>query len=184
MTIAPTLPNLIDGPGTNNKTLIEPHVTFVHLWFGYSLMVYIGKGYVTDGATVPQNIGECPKCYEYIKTQYPKISTRYDMESLIDILVGSPWDMPRLLGAIVHDALYDYQWMCRWVCDRIYKLVLLQFDYPVMRANVEHFCIRLCGNRNWEGVTDLDRDRTRQLVEVKIIKTKEIDSKIVELKKR
>ena len=178
MTISPTPPNLVWSEIEGKKMLVEPHLTFVKLGFGYSLKVLIGKGFVTDGASVPKNILQ-DKDYgsylqHYIFRKYPNIGTRGDLESLWDWIVGTPWDMPRLLAAIVHDALYTCKWKFRWICDLIYRKILLQNSYDRIRAEVEYTCISLVGWRHWNAKTDLERDRAREIVNIEIIRTKKI----------
>ena len=182
MTVSPEQPKLQDCQEEGKKVLTEPHLTFVYLGLGYSLMVYIGKGFVTDGASVPKNILSDKDYGPYFKTylfrKYPKIGTRLDLENLWDKIVGKPWDMPRLLAAIVHDALYSYKWKLRWFCDWIYRKILIQNDYDRIRADVEYTCIGLEGWKHWNAKSDLDRDRAREIIKIEIIRTKKT-SKII-----
>lgn len=183
MTISPEPPKLEDIPDEPGyKVLAEPHLTFVEIALGYSLMVHIDKGFVTDGASVPNNLLDDPECGPHIKriikAAYPNITTRYDFESLFHYLVGKPFDMPRLLAAIVHDALYGCKWKWRWICDKIYRWILLQNHYSYVRADIEYSAIRLAGWRNWNAVTDLERDRTRELVRIEFVRTKKIEKLI------
>jgi hypothetical protein len=188
MTVSPSIPIFQDGPGNRNKTLITPHLTFVDIGWGFSLMVLLKPGFITDGASVPLDIGRSCVIYnqvnEYVQKEYPQISSRYDLESLIEIIIGEPWDMPRLLGACVHDALYSYQWKCRWLCDWIYKRILMQNDYPTIQASVEYYVIRAFGKSHWDAVSDLERDRAREDTEIKIIRTKHIPRVIAEIRER
>lgn len=183
MTIAPQQPILTVIEGKNNlRKLTEDHLTFIKVGFGYSLEVLIKAGYETDGATIPENLlnderyGK--KIEDHIRSKYPSIKTRYDFENLVKYLVGTPWDMPRLLAAIVHDVLYGRKWKIRWLCDKVYRLSLLENNYDVIRAEIEYGGIRLLGWKNWESVSDSERKHTKRLSEVKIIKTKNKEKEI------
>lgn len=184
MTISPAQPNLCDSEHPGMKVLVEPHLTFVRVGFGYSLMVYIGKGFETDGASVPEGLLDDPDYGEeakaYLFDMYPGITTRWDMEKLYSNIVGTPWDMPRLLAAIVHDALYSCKWKWRWFCDLIYRRILVANNYDFMRAEIEYSAIRAVGWRNWNAVTDLERDRARRIVQIEFVRNKKI-SKITKM---
>ena len=188
MTVSPQPPTLQDGPGNCNKTLVEPHLTFVNLGWGFSLMVLLKPGFITDGASVPLDIERSNVIYDqvnaYVQKKYPKITTRYDLESLIEIIIGGPWDMPRLLAACVHDGLYDYQWMGRWLCDWVYKRILGQNGYPPIQTDIEYYVIRVFGKSHWEAISDLERDRARDAIEVKIIRSKNIHKVTAEIRRR
>ena len=186
MTISPEEPKLKDSQEEGWKILTEPHLTFVDLGFGYSLMVLIGEGFETDGASVPKKLlydnlyGKYVQ--DYLHKKYPKIGTRWDMETLWEFLIGKPWDMPRLLAAIVHDALYAYQWKCRLFCDMIYRKILIQNEYDRIKADIEYMCISLVGWKHWKKVTDLKRDRTREIVKIELVRTKKIPKIVARLK--
>jgi hypothetical protein len=186
MTISPEEPKLQDSQKEGWKILVEPHLTFVNVGFGYSLMVLIGEGFETDGASVPKKLlydnlyGKCVQ--GYLHKKYPKIGTRWDMENLWESLIGKPWDMPRLLAAIVHDALYAFQWKCRWLCDMIYRRILLQNNYERVRADIEYMCISLVGWKHWKNVSDLKRDKTRKIVKIEFVRTKKIPQIVAKLK--
>ena len=191
MTIAPQQPILTPIAGKGNlRTLVEDHLTFVKVGFGYSLEVLIKAGYETDGATIPDNLLQDEKygkkIEEYIRTKYPSIKTKYeyDLENLVKYLIGTPWDMPRLLAAIVHDVLYGRKWKIRWLCDKVYRLILLENNYDVIRAEIEYGGIRLIGWKNWESVSDSERKQTKRLSEVKIIKTKNKEKEILHILER
>ena len=178
MTISPIPPNLVDSPNPGKKILVESHLTFIQLGFGYSLKVHIGKGFETDGASVPQNLLYDSKYGDYIQNylyrKFPKITTRWDLENLWKRLIGTPWDMPRLLAAIVHDALYTCKWKCRWFCDLIYRKILLQNNYDRAKADVEYAAISLVGWTHWISKTDLERDMARKIVDIEFVRTKKI----------
>lgn len=133
-------------------------------------MVYVKEGYETDGATVPKEALESSKFVEYACKIIAKHYPGKDYKEMLDYLIGFPFEMPRLLAAIVHDALYDCKWKFRLVCDLVYRKILTLLDYDKVRKEIEYTGIRLLGWRNWNAVTDLKRDRTRKLVTVRIIR--------------
>lgn len=186
MTISPEMPNLTDGAIETTRILAEPHLTFVEIGFGYSLMVLIDKGFETDGASVPRHLLNDDNYGNYLQKlilrKYPNITTRWDLENMWDHIVGDPWDMPRLLAAIVHDALYGAKWKLRWLCDIIYRKILMQNSYNIVREEIEYSAIRLVGWRNWNAVSDLERDTTRRLVKIEFLRTKKIPERIKELR--
>ena len=146
LTVAPHKPNLdpIDGK-PRFKILKEDHLTTVKLPFAFTLSIMVRKGYSTDGASVPEGVSE--------------------------EICGTPWDMPRLLAAIVHDALYSIKWKCRWLCDQIYRLILVQNGYGNAKASIEYSAIRIGGLKRWKSVTKEEKRWARNLVEVKLIPT-------------
>ena len=170
MTVFPQKPNLSEPNEKGLATLLEPHLMFVPVGLGYSLMVYVKDGYKTDGASVPREELKdskiAKKLCKFIAKHYPG----KDYNETLDYLIGFPFEMPRLLAAIVHDALYDCKWKFRWVCDLVYRKILTLLDYDKVRKEIEYTGIRLLGWRNWNAVTDLKRDRTRKLVTVRIIR--------------
>ena len=178
MTVSPEIPKLTDCEEEGKKVLTEPHLTFVKMGFGYSLMVLIGEGFKTDGASVPKKLFSDEKygtqIQKMLQQKYPLLGTRWDFENLWEYLVGTPWDMPRLLAAIVHDALYDCKWKFRWLCDTIYRKILLQFDYYRMRADIEYACIRLAGWRNWNSITKKERKEARKKVKIEFVRNKKV----------
>lgn len=174
MTISPQLPNLVDSQTNGIKRLVEPHLTFVKVGCGFSLSILIREGLETDGASVPNEDLEKSKVVKalckIIAKQYPG----KDYKETLAYLIGRPFDMPRLLAVIVHDALYGMKWKCRWLCDRVYRAILSDNKYDKVRLGIEYSGIRLIGKKNWESVTDLERDRTRRLVDVKLVLTKNV----------
>ena len=183
MTICPNAPRLVcmpDSPRT--RVLVEPHLTTVKLPLGYSVIVHIGAGYETDGATIPDKILDDEQYGEqiqrYFYCQFEQIETRCDLEELLRSLIGKPFDMPRLLGAIVHDALYSCKWLCRVLCDWLYKRILSDIDYNKVQLTIEYAGIRLMGWRYWNAVSDLERDRARKIITVKIVRTRNVQKEI------
>ena len=178
MTIAPTQPILKDCESKGIKELTEPHLTFIKVGFGYSLMVFIGKGFRTDGASIPEWLLYDDVYGTYIQNllfrRFPKITTLYDIETLFRNLIGEPFDMPRLLASIVHDALYGIKWKFRWLCDIIYRRTLLQSNYPHVRADIEYTLIGLFGRKNWDSVTKDEMEQTKKLVKVEFVRNKKI----------
>lgn len=113
------------------RILAEDHVTEVSLFFGMlHVEVTLKAGFITDGASVPAELQPA---------------------------AGSPWAMPRLLAAVVHDGLYQLHWMWRWLCDRVYLAILRKAGYPSELASVEYAGIRAVGWKNWETVSPEER---------------------------
>lgn len=186
MTLSPEKPKLKDSQEEGFKVLVEPHLTFVDLGFGYSLEVLIREGFETDGASVPKNIlydKDYGKYFQnYLIRKYPKIGTRWDMEKLWEKIIGSPWDMPRLLAAIVHDALYGIKWKFRWICDIIYRKILVLNKYDRIKSDIEYSCISLVGWRHWNKKTKEEIEKNKILVKVDFVRTKNIPDIIHQLK--
>ena len=187
MTISPQPPNLVpvDEKDTTRR-LVEPHLTFVKVGFGYSLMILIKPGFETDGASVPEKIFSDEEykadMIETVEVEYEDVATRWDLENLIKYLIGNRWDMPRLLAAIAHDCLYGRKWMWRWVCDRIYRMILGDNNYDRRRIEIEYAAIRLAGWRNWNSVTNEEQKKVEAHSEVEFIRTKNIEKEIEKLK--
>lgn len=144
MTVCPEKPRLDPTCDRGVMEVSDTHVTYVALPLGVSLVVTVYAGYMTDGASVP-----------------PWLQDAF----------GSPWDMPRLLAALVHDALYSLHWGCRWLCDLVYRKVLVQVGYPAELAAVEYSAVRLDGWKSWEGVGKEERRLAKSLVSVQIRRT-------------
>ena len=149
--------------------LAEPHLTFVSLGAGFSLMVLLKKGFQTDGATVPKKELEdskvARKICKFISKHYPG----KDYKQTLEYLIGTPFEMPRLLAAIVHDALYGMKWKCRWLCDRVYRSILAAIGYDKVRKGIEYSGIRMFGVKSWDSVTKEEKEFTKKLVDVKIV---------------
>lgn len=104
------------------KRLEAPFITTVRLFWVFGLRITLLPGLYTDGASIP---------------------------AFCQPLVGSPWAMPRLLAAIVHDALYGAHFAWRWFCDRIYLAIRLQTGGDRRLALLEYAAIRLGGKSAW-----------------------------------
>lgn len=174
MTVFPQPPNLVDSQTEGFKKLVEPHLTFVKMGCGFSLAVLIREGLETDGATIPKEELEKSDIIKKICKLIAKHYTGKDYKETLDYLIGTPFEKPRLLAAIVHDALYGMKWKWRWLCDRVYRAILSETDYDKVRRGIEYSGIRLLGKKNWDAVTDLERDRTRRIVDVKVVLTRNI----------
>ena len=92
--------------------------------------------------------------------------------------MGTPFEMPRLLAAIVHDALYSLKWRMRALCDKVYKRILEDVKYDKVRIAVEYLGIRLVGHKNWNAVTKDIKQNTKQLIVVKLVRTKKVNQEI------
>lgn len=174
MTIFPQAPNLVDSQTPGFKKLVEPHLTFVKMGCGFSLAVLIKEGLETDGATVPKE--ELEKS-DVIKKLCKLIAKHYpgkDYKETLDYLIGTPFEVPRLLAAIVHDALYGMKWKWRWLCDRVYRAILSETEYDKVRLGIEYSGIRLIGKKSWESVTDSERVATKKIVTAKFVLTRNI----------
>ena len=187
MTIFPEHPYLImsnPNDGIEMRRLAEDHLTIVKVIFGWSLMILVKAGYETDGATV--SLSKAIQIGNSGAEQVQKLIEHYypgeDAKSVFDHLVGTPWDLPRLLAAIVHDALYSMKWMCRFLCDRVYKWILEETEYAGIRRDIEYDLIRLLGWRNWNAVSKEERKWAQNLVVIKWVRTKKVLKEIERLK--
>jgi len=137
-------------------------------------MVYVRPGYRTDGASVPREDLEDSKIAKEICKIIAKHYPGKNYKETLDYLIGTPFETPRLLAAIVHDALYDIHWKFRWACDNVYRKILSVLKYDPVRREVEYSGIRLLGWKNWNSVSDLRRDRSRKIVSAKIVRNSKI----------
>lgn len=172
--------------GVEMRCLTEDHVTPVKFIFGWSLLVVVKAGYVTDGATV--SIANGLKIDDETSCRLKKLIAKYfPGERIIDVynrIVGTPWDVPRLLAAVVHDALYSIKWCCRFMCDRVYKNILKATNYSSVRREIEYEAIRLVGWRNWNSISKDEQEWAKPLVSVKWVKTKRVQQEIEKLKQK
>ena len=181
MTIFPQKPILVECKYKNGwMELVEPHLTFLDIGFGYSLMVLLKKGYKTDGASVPKDELEDSEVAKQICKLIAKHYPDKNYKETLEYLIGTPFEMPRLLAAIVHDGLYDIKWKFRWICDRIYRAILSDCNYDEVRKEIEYTGIRLLGWKNWNKVTKKHRKKMKDFVSADIVRTK----KISKLKKK
>lgn len=182
MTVAPQSP-IFDSTESPINTLIEPHLTIVDLGLGLCLLVYIRNGYLTDGATIPKEKLEdnkiVTKLCEFISCHYPG----KEYQEVLDYLVGTPFEMPRILAALVHDALYGMHWAWRWVCDRVYKKILSNLNYDSLREEIEYIGIRWCGEENWDAITKEEIKHTKKMVDVELFFSWNKEKKIEKYKK-
>lgn len=143
MTIAPYAPRFKESGTPGIRVLLEDHKTVVKLFSFIGLEITILAGLLTDGASIPQKL---------------------------QIVAGGPWAMPRLLAAIVHDALYAAHWFCRWACDVIYWLVRRQFgEATKIPATVEYTAIRVGGKSAWKEKTPEGIEAARKLLKIRLV---------------
>ena len=187
MTIFPEHPHIEKAEPKNGKEmrrLVEDHVTFVKFYLGWSLMVIVKAGYITDGASVPFSIDF--KDESEIDERIVKLVRKYfpgeNCKDVIRRLIGTPWDMPRLLAAVVHDALYSIKWCIRYLCDQVYKRILANTDYARLRRETEYDVIRLVGWRNWKTVSKEEIAWAKPLVLVAWVRDKKIDTIVEKLR--
>lgn len=169
MTICPQEPILVDTQKAGIKALADDHLTFVDIGLGFSLTVFIKKGFETDGASVPKESLEDSKIVKKICKFISKHYPGKDYKQTLEYLIGTPFEMPRLLAAIVHDALYGMKWKIRWLCDRVYRRILSDLGYDRVRLEIEYGGIRLLGGKSWDAVTKAEKEFTKKLVDVKIV---------------
>jgi len=112
------------------------------LIWGLHITVTVREGYITNGASVPRHLPERA--------------------------FGTPWDMPRLVAAIVHDALYSIKWRFRWLADRVYRNMCVEYGIERAVADFEYACIRAAGWKAWNGVKKVERNWAKPLVSVYI----------------
>lgn len=166
MTVFPNPPNICDCEEPDYKVLVEPHLTLVNVGYGIYLKILIDKGFKFDGATIPQEALEDSKLVAKLCKLIAKHYPDKNPEEVLEYLIGTPFDFPRILAVVVHDALYGSKWKWRWLCDRVYCAIEKAIGYDPIRRQLEYSGIRLVGWKNWDAVTDLERDRTRRLVKV------------------
>ena len=174
MTFAPTQPKYTVDDSTGIATLIESHITFVKFPLGYSLMVHLKPGFKFDGASVPKEDLEDSRVVKRICKFIAKHYPDKDYKETLNYLIGTPFEMPRLIAAIVHDALYGMKWKIRWLCDRVYRRILIDLGYDRVRLEIEYGGIRLLGGKNWDAVTKEEKKNTRKLSDVKILRVDEV----------
>lgn len=168
MTQFPQKPNFIIDDATKIATLQEDHFTSVKLWFGMKLNVLIKAGFKFDGASVPIDKLNKSKAAKWACKIIAKHYPGKDYKETLAYLIGEPYEMPRLLAAIVHDALYGLKWKCRWLCDNVYRRILCKAKYDEVRLVIEYSGIRLFGGDNWDAVTKKEKIETKKLVEAKL----------------
>lgn len=122
------------------KMLSEPLTARCKLIFGLHITVTVREGYITNGASVPRYLPE--KAF------------------------GTPWDMPRLVAAIVHDALYSIKWRFRWLADRVYRNMSVELGIDRAVADFEYACIRAAGWKAWKEVKKVEKNWAKPLVTV------------------
>lgn len=159
--------------GREMRCLTEDHVTVLDYWFGWSLVIVVKAGYETDGATVSLALGN-DKTVEQVKSLIKKHFPNEDENSIYTKIVGTPWDLPRLLAAVPHDALYSRKWRCRFFCDNVYRKVLKYTDYDVLRREIEYDFIRLLGWRSWNAVSKEEKATAKKLVSAKWVRTRKV----------
>lgn len=153
---APKLKKVSTLRAREMRCLAEDHLTYVKMPFGFSLEILIKAGFLTDGASVPE---------------------------WGTSIIGTPWDMPRLLAALVHDALYSRKWKIRWLCDFVYWQILKSTDHPTTMREVEYDAIRLFGWKAWYDVSKQEKRSAKSLVSVRWLRTKNIsDSPLLKSK--
>ena len=124
------------------RILVEDYVTEIRLPFGWTLRVVVREGYITNGASVPAYLPER--------------------------IFGDRWAMPRIIAALVHDALYSIKWKFRWLTDRVYLWILRALDYPRAAADFEYACIRAAGWKSWRDIPGIEREWAKSLVSTKV----------------
>ena len=122
------------------KRLEAPFVSTVRLFWVFGLCITLIPGLYTDGASIPP---------------------------IFQPFVGSPWAMPRLLAAIVHDALYGAHFAWRWLCDRIYLAIRIQTGADRRLALLEYAAIRLGGRSAWDEKTSTTIAYTRARLSIR-----------------
>lgn len=171
MTFSPSPPKYTVDEPTGIATLLDSHITFVRFPLGFSLMVHLKPGFRFDGASVPKEDLEDSKIVKRICKFIAKHYPDKDYKEMLEYLIGTPFEMPRLLAAIVHDALYGMKWKFRWICDKVYRRILSAIGYDKVRLDIEYSGIRILGWKNWDSVNKEEIENTKQVTEVKVIRT-------------
>lgn len=143
MTKAPYSPRFKPSQTVGLRVLFEDHVTVVRLFKFIGLEITVFAGLLTDGASVPV---------------------------MLQGIAGNPWQMPRLLAAIVHDALYAAHWFCRWFCDVIYYLIRSQYGSGTeVVAKIEYAALRIGGRSAWKEKTPERIEAARKLLKIRLV---------------
>lgn len=184
MTVFPETPRM-EAAGTKDgremRRLTEDHVTVLNYCLGWSLVIVVKARYETDGATVSLT-GGSDNTIGQMKSIIRKYFPDEDENSVYNRIVGTPWDLPRLLAAVPHDALYSRKWRCRLLCDRVYKKVLKSTKYDALRREIEYDVIRLLGWCSWNAVSKEEKAMAKQLVTAKWVRTKSVPLYIANLR--
>lgn len=138
------------------------------------MVILIRKGFTTDGASVPEEALRDSKIAKEISKIIAKFYPDKNAKQVLDYLIGTPFEMPRLLAAVPHDGLYGVHRYCRIVCDWIYKRILEDLKYDPISICVEHSGIRLFGWMNWAAIRKSERRQNRKLVFTAIVRDRKV----------
>lgn len=154
MTTSPEEPRLTEVPedhplvkagvfkASECKMLADDYLAVVPMMFGLRLRIVVRKGYITNGASVPAYLPER--------------------------IFGDRWAMPRIIAALLHDALYSVKWKFRWLADRVYLWCLKDLGYPCAAAHFEYDCIRIAGWRSWRDIPSVEKKWAKPLVSTEV----------------
>jgi hypothetical protein len=86
------------------------------------LRIYVARGYVTDGASIPR---------------------------LVWPLIGHPLSGKLLQAALAHDALYSIRVLRRSTADRALRDLALANGYHPVKAALVYYSVRAAGRKAW-----------------------------------
>lgn len=124
------------------RMLAEDYEAVVPMPLRIHLRIVVRKGYITNGASVPAYLPER--------------------------IFGDRWAMPRIIAALLHDALYSVKWKFRWLTDRVYLWCLKDLGYPCAAAHFEYDCIRIAGWKSWKGIPKSEKKWAKPLVSTEV----------------
>lgn len=73
-------------------------------------------------------------------------------------LCGHPLQYPRVIAGIPHDWLYKAHITSRRVADAIFREILVDLGFPIWKAWVEWFALRLFGWFAWLSHDEMDNE--------------------------
>ena len=115
------------------------------IWVGCNSIVDVDilSGFVFDGCSVPRSLWW---------------------------IAGNPFEVPRVIAALVHDWLYTAKVCERKTADLIYRGVCRKVGLSAFRSWFEYLVLRLFGWIAWEAVSDVDEAEARKHGTLMIVK--------------
>lgn len=84
-------------------------------------------------------------------------------------LIGHPFEMPLLIGATAHDALYSGELLPRADCDRIFRELMRRAGIGRIKRNAVWLAVRAAGWAVWRRHTADSVAEARRLVTLEVI---------------
>lgn len=102
----------------------------------------IRRGYVFDGASIPR---------------------------LFWRVAGHPFEMPLLVAATCHDALYSAELFARGECDRVFRELMRRTGIGRIKRNVVWMAVRAAGWAVWNRHTAVSVAESRGLAGIEVV---------------